>query len=132
VQRSLFCHLREKANCQMAINQSVNQYRQYIQNILLEKSQRSSKNMNFSEYEVQTIFDTERDHYQLLRVGWRNNKRDFGCVLHLDIKDDKIWIQHDSTDTGITEQLLEMGVPKEDIVLAFHEPEVRQFTGFGC
>jgi len=24
-----------------------------------------------------------------------------------------------------------MGVPKQDIVLAFHEPEVRQYTGFG-
>ena len=116
----------------MAVNQSINQYRQYIQNILLDKSQRSSKNKVFPEYELQTIFDTERDHYQLLCVGWRNNKRDFGCVLHLDIKDDKIWIQNDSTDTGIANQLLEMGVPKEDIVLAFHEPEVRQFTGFGC
>lgn len=115
----------------MAVNQSIKQYRQYIQNILLEKSQRSSKNKIFTEYEVQTIFDTERDHYQLLSVGWRNNKRNFGCILHLDIKDDKIWIQHDSTDIGIANQLVEMGVPKEDIVLAFHEPEVRQFTGFG-
>ena len=115
----------------MAVNQSIEQYRQYIQNILLEKSQRSSKNKIFTEYEVQTIFDTERDHYQLLSVGWRNNKRNFGCILHLDIKDDKIWIQHDSTDIGIANQLVEMGVPKEDIVLAFHEPEVRQFTGFG-
>jgi len=26
---------------------------------------------------------------------------------------------------------VEMGVPKQDIVLAFHEPEVREFTGFG-
>ena len=120
------------SNGDQSINQSINQYRQYIQNILLEKSQRSSKNKIFSEYEVQTIFDTERDHYQLLSVGWRNNKRNFGCVLHLDIKDGKIWIQHDSTDIGIANQLLEMGVPKEDIVLAFHEPEVRQFTGFGC
>jgi hypothetical protein len=24
-----------------------------------------------------------------------------------------------------------MGVPKEDIVLAFHEPEIRPLTGFG-
>jgi hypothetical protein len=32
---------------------------------------------------------------------------------------------------GIANQLVEMGVPKEDIVLAFHEPAVRQFTGFG-
>jgi XisI protein len=24
-----------------------------------------------------------------------------------------------------------MGVPKQDIVLAFHEPEVREYTDFG-
>ena len=64
-------------------------------------------------------------------VGWRGIKRDFGYVLHLDIKDGKIWIQHDGTEVGIANQLVELGVPKQDIVLAFHEPEVRQFTDFG-
>ena len=79
---------------------------------------------------MQTVFDTEQDHYQLLHVGWRGNKREFGCILHLDIKDEKIWIQHDGTEVGIANQLVELGVPKQDIVLAFHEPDVRQFTGF--
>ena len=69
--------------------------------------------------------------HQLLYVGWRGNKRDFGCILHLDIKQGKIWIQHDGTEIGIANQLVEMGVPKQDIVLAFHEPEIRQFTDFG-
>ena len=55
----------------------------------------------------------------------------YGCVLHLDIKNDKIWIQHDGTEVGIANKLVEMGVLKADIVLAFHEPFVRQFTGFG-
>lgn len=109
----------------------VKQYRQYIQQLLSERAQRVSRQRNDQEYEVQTIFDTERDHYQLLYVGWRGNKRDFGCILHLDIKGKKIWIQHDGTEVGIANQLVEMGVPKEDIVLAFHEPAVRQFTGFG-
>ena len=31
----------------------------------------------------------------------------------------------------LSERLVEMGVPKQAIVLAFHKPEVRQFTGFG-
>ncbi|MEC4887755.1 MAG: XisI protein [Scytonema sp. PMC 1070.18] len=78
-----------------------------------------------------TIFDEQQDHYQLLYVGWRGNKRDFGCLLHLDIKDGKIWIQHDGTEVGIANQLVEMGVPKQDIILAFHEPYIRQFTEFG-
>jgi XisI protein len=110
----------------------VEQYRQHIQSLLLERSQRRSANsVNAEEYEVQAIFDVERDHYQLLHLGWRGNKREFGCILHLDIKDGKIWIQQDGTEVGIANQLVEMGVPKRDIVLVFHEPSVRQYTEFG-
>ena len=110
---------------------AIERYRQFIQQILSERAERASKQRTAQEYEVQAIFDTERDHYQLLYVGWRGNKRDFGCVLHLDIKAGKIWIQHDGTEIGIANQLVEMGVPKQDIVLAFHEPEIREFTEFG-
>lgn len=109
---------------------AIEQYRRYIRHLLTERAQRASRQRNAPEYEVQTIFDTEQDHYQLLYVGWRLNKRDFGCILHLDIKGGKIWIQHDGTEVGIANQLVEMGVPK-DIILAFHEPAVRQFTDFG-
>ena len=110
---------------------AIEQYRQYIRHLLSERAQRSSRQRNVQEYEVQTIFDSEHDHYQLLYVGWRGDKRDFGCLLHLDIKGGKIWIQHDGTEEGIANRLVEMGVPKQDIILAFHEPYVRQFTGFG-
>lgn len=108
-------------------------YQQYIRDILTERANRTYAQQNQSEeYAVQTIFDDEQGHYQLMYVGWRNNKRDFGCVLHLDIKDDKIWIQHDGTEVGIANQLAEMGVPRKDIVLAFHEPEIRQYTDFSA
>ncbi len=110
---------------------AVEAYRQYIQQILSERRSRSSKPQNAQEYEVQTLFDTEHDHYQLLYVGWRGVRRHFGCLLHLDIKDGKIWIQHDGTEEGIANRLVALGVPKQDIILAFHEPEVRQFTDFG-
>lgn len=110
---------------------AVEQYRQYIKHLLSERQKRASMSRKYEEYEVQTIFDDQQDHYQLLYVGWRGNKRDFGCILHLDIKDGKIWIQHDSTEIGIANQLVEMGVPKQDIILAFHEPYIRQFTEFG-
>jgi hypothetical protein len=110
---------------------AIEQYRQYIRHLLSERQKRASMSRKYEEYEVQTIFDEQQDHYQLLYVGWRGNKRDFGCILHLDIKDGKIWIQHDGTEVGIANQLVEMGVPKQDIILAFHEPYIRQFTEFG-
>ncbi|MEM6252015.1 MAG: XisI protein [Cyanobacteria bacterium P01_D01_bin.156] len=106
---------------------AVEQYRQWIQNILLERANRKP---TFPEIETQAILDTERDHYLLLHTGWRNNRRTHGCSLHLDIKDGKIWIQHDGTEAGIATQLLELGVPNEDIVLGFQAPEMRPYTEF--
>lgn len=64
------------------------------------------------------IIDKENHHYQLVNVGWNNDRRIRGCVLHIDIKDGKIWIQHDGTETGIANELIELGVLKDDIVLA--------------
>jgi hypothetical protein len=51
-------------------------------------------------------------------------------IIHFDIKDDKICIQRDGTEIGIANELMAAGVPKEDIVLEFHAPYKRQFTGF--
>jgi hypothetical protein len=115
----------------MAVEQSgeqpVEQYRQWIQQLLTERSQRQTYQ---SEIEPQVICDTRNDHYLLLHTGWRNNTRIHGCSLHLDIKDGKIWIQHDGTEIGISTELLELGVPAHDIVLGFHSPYMRQFTEF--
>ncbi len=79
---------------------------------------------------MQTIFDRENDHYELVNLGWNAHKRIRGCLLHIDIKDGKIWIQHDGTEDGVAADLVEMGIPKEDIVLAFHPPYKRKDTGF--
>jgi XisI protein len=50
--------------------------------------------------------------------------------IHLDIKDNKIWIQHNGTENEVTEDLVNMGVPKQDIVIGFHSPFKRQFTEY--
>lgn len=43
---------------------------------------------------------------------------------------EEILIQHDGTEEGIANRLVDMGVPKEDIVLAFHAPYKRKYTEF--
>jgi hypothetical protein len=48
----------------------------------------------------------------------------------VDIRNGKIWIQHDGTEEGIANRLIASGVPKEDIVLGFHSPFMRQYTEF--
>ena len=51
-------------------------------------------------------------------------------VFHLRIIDGKIYIEWDDTERGITGELLELGVGKDDIILGFIRPEYRQFTDF--
>jgi hypothetical protein len=51
-------------------------------------------------------------------------------VFHLRIIDGKICIEWDGTERGITGELWELGVEKDDIILGFIRPEYRQFTDF--
>jgi XisI protein len=80
--------------------------------------------------EVEIIRDREGGHYLVILVGWNDRSRVYGTVIHLDIKDDKIWIQQDRTDPGIARDLLEAGIPQSAIVLAFQSPELRKFTDY--
>lgn len=105
---------------------TLTQYRQHIKTILSEHARLVWDN----RIKAETIFDTEQDRYQLIYVGWRNSKRVYGVILHLDIIDNKIWIQQDGTEIGIANTLVELGVPKENIVLAFDPPNLRQYTDF--
>lgn len=107
----------------------INYYQQLIETILIEYSRYGSS--YDADIESQLVFDRERHHYHLWNLGWRKRERVRGAILQLDIKSDgKVWIQYDGTEEGIANRLVELGVPKEDIVLAFHAPYKRPYTGF--
>jgi hypothetical protein len=76
------------------------------------------------------IFDQETDQYIVLSEGWQQQRHLHSCLIHVEIINNKVWIQLDNTEDGIAEELISAGIPKSDIVLGFHEPEIRQHTGF--
>lgn len=82
------------------------------------------------EVELETIFDDPQARYQVIAQGWQDKKRTHGCLVHIDVKGDKVWLQHDSTDAGIADELVERGIPRERIVLGFLPESVRSHTGF--
>jgi XisI protein len=102
-------------------------YRTAIKNLLREYSQYKP---SYGEVEVSEVVDPIGDHYQLMNIGWNGQERIYGLVLHLDIKDGKIWIQHNGTERDPAQELVEMGVPKSDIVIGFHSPFKRKFTEY--
>jgi len=107
--------------------EKVKKYRTYLEQLITEYSHYKP---SYGDIETQVIFDRERDHYQLSRFGWKKDQRIRNCVLHFDIKEGKIWIQHNATEMSFAKELEALGVPKEDIVLALQPPHKRIHTGY--
>ncbi|MDF5719747.1 MAG: XisI protein [Rhizonema sp. PD37] len=103
-------------------------YQEYVKILL---TNHASDDISDNDVEVQLVLDTERNHYQWMNVGWQGLNRIYRCVMHFDIKDDKIWLQQNLTDSNPAEELVMMGVPPSDIVLGLQAPYKRQYTDYG-
>lgn len=90
-----------------------------------------SYNLN-SKSKLKVFFDNEQKSYMVLNMGWRQNKYIHSATIHIEIIDNKIWIQNDHTEEGIATSLIEAGIPKQEIVLGFRHPKVRQYTEFAA
>jgi hypothetical protein len=104
-------------------------YRQLIKNILTQYHELVSKQPQAGVDSVLS-FDDEHDQYLWLQTGWSNRHRVHGITVHTSLHNGKIYVEQDWTEDGIATDLVRAGVPREDIVLAFHEPEVRKMTEF--
>jgi hypothetical protein len=107
----------------------VEHYRESIKTLLKKYANSMSKNPE-PEVEIELIFDTEKDRYLLLNVGWRGAKRVHQCLFHFDIKDNKIWLQENNTEIEVDRDLQEMGISQREIVVGFHHPSVREYSDF--
>jgi XisI protein len=96
----------------------LNTYRQIIRKVLTPYINITYANVNVKNHQV---FDPATDRYLILSEGWER---------HVEIVNERVWIQLDNTEDGIAEELIAAGIPKQDIVLGFHEPEIRPYTGF--
>jgi hypothetical protein len=69
-------------------------YRKVIRQVLEEYAAQKPAN---GEIACELIVDPEKDHYELLHVGWDRGERVHGTIIHIDIIDGKVWIQYDGT-----------------------------------
>jgi hypothetical protein len=106
----------------------VERYRQIVRDILLPLTERK-----YSGEKVinEAVFDEANDRYIIVAVGWLDSShRVYYNLVHLDIINGKVWIQRDGTEDGIGYALEAAGIPKWDIVPAFHPENVRPYTGY--
>lgn len=74
------------------------------------------------------IADTKNHYYQLVRMGWYQDKHVHYAVFHFDIVDDKVWIQQNRTDVKIDKNLIEAGIAPKDIVSGMLHPKLQKMA----
>lgn len=108
---------------------ALDQYRKIIRRLFTENARIPISHGNI---QVEPVFDSESDHYLLMLVGRDNKRRVHGCLVHIDIIGEKLWIQRDGTERGVANDLVEAGIPRDRIVLGFRSPEMRKYTEFAA
>ena len=110
--------------------EKLEKYKQVILEVMKEYAEYFKVSSPDLRYEF--IIDTANHHYQSIRLGWHNRKRVHLLIFHIDIIEGKIWIQQDNTEAGVANLLVEKGLSKSEIVLAYYSPSHRKYTDFAA
>jgi hypothetical protein len=106
----------------------LDRYREIVRRLIEDYA---SCNPTYGDIRTEAVVDRERDHYEVMQVGWDGDRRVHGSILHIDIRDGKVWLEHNGTDARIGEELVAAGIARKDIVLGFQPEELRSLAGFG-
>lgn len=104
----------------------LDRYRQAVMQFLTQSVGQSGDRESI---ETQQIFDLQSDRYLILSLGWRGQERVYNVLIHLDIRDEKVWIQRNQTESEIEAELIALGIPQTDIVRGLIPPEYRALAG---
>jgi len=102
-------------------------YREIIEKVLNEYTKIPYA---YGEIQCEAVFDRKNDRFLLVSVGWDNGKRVYISLVHIDITNGKVWIQRDGTEHGVAKELVQAGIPKDQIVLGFRPARIREYTEY--
>ncbi|QJD80540.1 XisI protein [Spirosoma rhododendri] len=105
---------------------TLSRYRAILKELLEEYA--SLRKSATPDIKTQLVTDTVHDHYQLLAIGWHNNRFVYNVMLHFDLIDKQVWIQQNNTDALIADELVQRGVDPDDIVLGFISEQARRHS----
>ncbi|CAC5340228.1 MULTISPECIES: XisI protein [Planktothrix] len=106
---------------------SLVQYREIIQEKLKEYTEIPYA---YGDLQCRLIVSEDRNNFLLITLGWEDDVQVHGCLVHIEVIGDKIWIHRDGLEDGIANELVKAGIPKTQIVLGFHPPNIRPHTEF--
>jgi GNAT superfamily N-acetyltransferase len=115
------------------------EYRLIVQQVLQDYFRLYTQSAD-ENLETFLVCDRNQDQYLLMRLGWEGEspgkrlrqRRINRTVLHLRLREGKVWVEEDWTEQGVATDLLAAGMAREAIVLGFQPPHLRQYTEFAA
>jgi hypothetical protein len=98
-------------------------YREIVKQVISDYAKLRPSHGNIH---LDTVFDERHDRYALMQVGWDRGHRVRGNLIYVTITSGsqgndsgKVSIEYDGMECGITQDLIDRGIPDRDIILAF-------------
>jgi len=91
-------------------------YRDIVKQVILRYTQLRPSH---GDIRLEPVFDETRDRYALMQIGWDRGRRVRGNLIYLTLREGKVYVEYDGMEYGITQDLIERGIPTNHIVLAF-------------
>jgi hypothetical protein len=95
---------------------TVKSYQTVIKQVISEYAKLRPSHGNIH---LEPIFDDANSRYALMQFGWDRERRVRGNLIYVSIKDGKVLIEYDGIEGGITQDLIQRGIPENDIELTF-------------
>ncbi len=95
---------------------TVKSYQAVIKQVISEYAKLRPSHGNIH---LEPIFDDINNRYALMQFGWDRERRVRGNLIYVRIENSKVLIEYDGLERGITQDLVQNGIPEQDIILAF-------------
>lgn len=82
-------------------------------------SQYAALRPSHGDIRLDALFDETHDRYALVQVGWDRGRRVRGLLLYITMADGKVYVEYDGMEHGIVDDLVQHGLPENQIVLAY-------------
>ena len=91
-------------------------YQEIVKNVISNYAKLRPSHGNIR---LDVLFDETRDRYALMQVGWDRGQRIRGNLIYIVIENNKIAIEYDGLECGISQDLIQQGIPEHDIIFNF-------------
>jgi XisI protein len=93
-------------------------YREVLQSVVNRHAKFQPANGNIKTH---AVCDAENGDYMVVDSGWNEKgRRIYDVVIHFRLQNGKVTVERDNTDAEVVRELIEDGIAKDDITLAYN------------